>query len=365
MESGQSRDLNAVIDAFERCQSQSGPVDFAEFLPARANPRFEAIALELVRVDIEYSWNRRLPRSLDDYRRQIPELFVDPRDRALIAFEEYRQRRRAGERATREEYARRLEIDVSDWDEVACPAHDEESQIAGISSSSTPDDSPPLRPGASFAGFELVRELGRGSSSRVFLARQPSLALRHVVLKISLERTVEPDRLARLQHTNIMPIHSFHQVGEWHAICMPYFGSFVLSDWVEHLRERRTPPVTSEELETLHAILRDATWTQPDQGDSSSSPPAVPLATTTITAPLRPEGLTRRNEGRQSYEQTVVALAARLARALGHAHDHGVLHLDLKPANILLTPDGEPMLLDFHLSTADGAPEGGRLYVGG
>jgi tetratricopeptide (TPR) repeat protein len=34
-----------------------------------------------------------------------------------------------------------------------------------------------------------------------------------------------------------------------------------------------------------------------------------------------------------------------------HAHEHGILHGDLKPANILLTDEGQPMLLDFNLAT--------------
>jgi tetratricopeptide (TPR) repeat protein len=53
----------------------------------------------------------------------------------------------------------------------------------------------------------------------------------------------------------------------------------------------------------------------------------------------------------ENYCDTVLWIAGRLAAGMAHAHDHGILHLDIKPGNILITDEGQPMLLDFHLST--------------
>jgi tetratricopeptide (TPR) repeat protein len=50
------------------------------------------------------------------------------------------------------------------------------------------------------------------------------------------------------------------------------------------------------------------------------------------------------------YTEAVLWLGARLADGLAHAHERGILHGDLKPANVLLSDDGRPMLLDFNLS---------------
>ena len=61
----------------------------------------------------------------------------------------------------------------------------------------------------------------------------------------------------------------------------------------------------------------------------------------TLEARLQPRGLP---------VETVVALGVQIADALAHAHDRGIVHRDLKSANVIVTPEGRAKVLDFGIA---------------
>ncbi len=69
--------------------------------------------------------------------------------------------------------------------------------------------------------------------------------------------------------------------------------------------------------------------------------------------------LEERLESYKANPRSAAVLTEKIARAIHHAHTRnpGVLHLDLKPGNILLTSTGEPKVTDFGLSTRFNMPE--------
>src|SRR5690606_32164591 len=53
--------------------------------------------------------------------------------------------------------------------------------------------------------------------------------------------------------------------------------------------------------------------------------------------------------GEAAYRVRICTVFAAVAEALHHAHRHGVVHRDVKPANVVLRPDLEPVVVDFGL----------------
>ncbi|MDZ4401971.1 serine/threonine-protein kinase [Prosthecobacter sp.] len=149
-----------------------------------------------------------------------------------------------------------------------------------------------------FAGYRLVREIACGGMGVVYEAEDVKLR-RVVAMKVirnahfatrdeAARFRAETQAVAQLDHPDIVPIY---ESGEYDG--MPYYTMRLAEggSLAERLKKRGVMP-----------------------------------------------------------DREAATFLSRIARAVQHAHDHGVLHRDLKPANILLDVAGKPMLSDFGLA---------------
>jgi serine/threonine protein kinase/Flp pilus assembly protein TadD len=286
----------------------------------------DATLVDRLADELARRWRAGERPSVEDYLNRHPELYEQPEAAIELIYEELCLRQEHGQEGRATDLLDRF----PQWREqlralVECHHFLEAGPAAGRFPA----------PGECLGDFRVVAELGRGAHGRVFLATQPALADRPVVLKLAPRGGEEHLSLARLQHTHIVPLYSVHDdpAGDLRALCMPYFGGATLHELLGRLHGR--PPAWRSGGELLEALRQVQA--------------AAPI-------PLPVEGPACRFLGRVSYMRAVCWLGACLAEALEYTHERGLVHLDLKPSNVLLAADGQPMLLDLHLARGPLAP---------
>jgi len=198
--------------------------------------------------------------------------------------------------------------------------HDHESWLDGTVDSAFPELSG--RAGHALAGYELVREIGRGAMGVVYLAYDEAVD-RHVALKVvrlhAITRDADERRLLNearaagaLDHPGIAPVFG---AGREEGVL------FVVSAHIdgESLREK------------LNAINEAQTLGEP-------------------------RGLVPRYARSPGWVLGCIGWTIKIAWALEYAHRRGIMHRDVKPANVLIDERGEPRLVDFGIASLPSRP---------
>ncbi len=289
---------------------------------------------EVVRTDFQREWAAGHRPRVRDYAATVPELFADPATARQLDELERQLTADAAARLTRTPPpVRVLDLDRTEGSPVT-PTPPLPLAPSRRSDADRPAPFPEV--GDTVAGFRLTGELGRGAFGRVYLAEQQALAGRQVALKITARGSREAQRLAKLRHTNVVPVYSVHDLPGLQAVCMPVLGRLTLADLVADFR--RTGSFAGSVASTVCRGANSTARSVPAPAVPASRPPvAVPAEVAAKLAGL-------------GHVARVLWLGERVAAGLAHAHAAGILHLDLKPANVLLADDGEPVLVDFNLS---------------
>src|SRR5215207_9780819 len=257
-------------------------------------------------------------------------MLTDDRDPLDLLAEEFADRLRRGEHPSVSDYAAAHPEHAADLKELL-PAV---AQMEMLKRFRAPAAAQPLP--ERLGDFRIVRELGRGGMGVVYEAVQESLG-RPVALKVLArhaqldpmrrERFVrEAQAAARLHHTNIVQVFG---VGEQDGL--PYYVMQLIPGCGLHAVVRKWREQTGKVASATHETLAKHPDTKPAAASGATTPEGE------VRAPDHPDW------------RFVADVGLQTAHALHYAHRQGVLHRDVKPANLIL--DGETVwVTDFGLA---------------
>jgi formylglycine-generating enzyme required for sulfatase activity/serine/threonine protein kinase len=197
--------------------------------------------------------------------------------------------------------------------------------------------------GARIGPYRVLRELGRGGQGEVYLARDERLG-RDVALKVlsrrgaldaaALERFRREAALAsKLDHPGICTVYDAGQDRGTPYLAMRFVVGESLAKRLAAVRAAAAPPTL---VDAGHVSLSSLPGTSADPAAAAPPPAPVDLSSASPRTPDAVAGVLRLVEG--------------AARALHAAHEAGVVHRDVKPGNLMATPEGESVVLDFGLA---------------
>jgi serine/threonine protein kinase/Flp pilus assembly protein TadD len=202
-------------------------------------------------------------------------------------------------------------------------------KIMGIFSDDTPLATSSMV-GEEIGGCRIVKMLGQGGMGIAYLARQEKLG-RDVVVKIlrpfavdnpTLKERFERESrvIAKLDHKGIVPVYDIGEQNGSLYILMKHVDGVPLNRLIEGLSG----------IDRSCLKMMDVVKTFQDL----------------FPGKLAPDLAVRH----KSVTEFFCHLVIQTAEALQYAHDNGIIHRDVKPSNIILEPDGNPVILDFGLS---------------
>jgi WD40 repeat protein len=312
--------IERIVEAFERAWKGSQRPVIDDYLPDGSDR--PALLKQLVQADLECRLKAGEAARVEDYLQRFPELLRERQTMLELLAHEYRLRRRCEEDLSQIDYWQRYPDYIADLATIFSESAENDStdqpaptlpEIGAAIAAATPSpraskETAPIFP--AFPGYEILERLGRGGMGVVFKARQCNLK-RLVALKMLSDGSLadaeqqarfrnEAELVARLRHPNIVQIY---EIGEHEG--RPYLALEYVEGGSLAGRLARGPMSLREAAELIETV----------------------------------------------------------ARAMHAAHEGGIIHRDLTPANILLAADGTPRISDFGLAKRlDGEP--GRTQTG-
>jgi serine/threonine protein kinase len=291
------------IEAFERAWQAGQRPRIADHLPGEPVLR-TAVVVELAHIDLELRIKAREAARVESYLTEFAEIAEQSERVVELIRTELRWRTAAGEAVEATEYQRRF---PSLYDSL--PLQVSEGPLSTQSLTLAEAKTLPPRPGAResetprdlperLGRYRILRLLGHGSMGTVYLAEDTQLG-RRVALKTPRFRGDNSRELlarfysearsaALLRHPHICPVYDFGEVDGKHFLSMAYIDGRTLASCIQ---------------------------------------PGTPYP-----------------------ERNILIVIRKLALALDEAHQHGIVHRDLTPSNVMIDQRNEPIIMDFGLA---------------
>ncbi|CAN5320849.1 hypothetical protein BH10PLA2_BH10PLA2_04370 [soil metagenome] len=286
--------------------------------------------------------------------------------------DEFLARTERGERPEADEYVRR-HPQLADVLRQMLPALALLRESGVEHSAEAADSAEMIIPEGALGDYRLVREIGLGGMGIVYEAVQISLGRRVAVKVLPFASALDAKQLQRfkneaqaaahLHHNNIVPVHGVGCDRGVHYYAMQFVDGQNLAALIRDLRqfaglvddsaslvtaEVSAGPLTSGCLAPVKHKSEDALLIAPSI--PSGLKPSAPTVSAD-TASLAAAAVSTQNSTRTpAFFRSAANLGVRAAQALEHAHGQGIVHRDVKPANLLVDGRGNLWITDFGLA---------------
>ncbi len=330
---GEIDDLDELLTACLEQLLHRGPLenvgDLKSMLPDVNDFSRRFVLVELIKIDMAMTAEAGQIRRITTYSNALQDLLPIDLVPLDLVMEEIQLRKELGENPSSLEYQQLFPRFEAMFDDLHHPT---EATTACRKLKPPPEFSC----GEQIDDFLLIQQLGKGAFATVYLAQQISMQ-RLVALKISRGSGDESQSLAQFDHSNIVRVYDQRNLLDQkiHLLYMQFHPGGTLADVVKSVRASNEYPTGSNFLVSVDRNL-------------------------VKTSQSSPEGsMNRAWIASASWPAIVAWIGTQLAHALNEAHTHGVLHRDVKPANVLLSAEGIPKLADFNVSFAGSAGRAG------
>jgi serine/threonine protein kinase len=307
-------------------------------------------------------------RKSDDSQGDSSSIPDDPR--LMHAVHEYMQELEAGRRPDRQEWLTRYPdlrealgqcLEGLDILHRAAPLGQPPLLGAQPAANQT-DDGLPSSP---VGDFQIVREIGRGGMGIVYEAIQLSLGRRVAMKVLPFAATFDSKQLqrfhqeaqaaAQLHHTNIVPVYAVGCERGIHYYAMQLIEGHSLDFVIRQLQQEagdKGPGPGTRKTQGESAAEKSAhASTRPSASPVPPSALPVPVSSATETLGRLSAHFSTLRSGREGGPFRFAAQAmAQAAEALEYAHQQGIIHRDVKPANLLIDVRGNVWITDFGLA---------------